>query len=172
MYCKNCGEKLEDNIKFCAKCGNKCNEKNLVNNTLEKVKKIDKKILIGVGIALVIIILLVSGIFGKRYTKNMKTFRESSSWMYLYRHKDGSTYKYGELLDIALKNSKWKEENGTVTITGKDSRTKENVEIIIKFQNGDMDFANFKKGDKETTSFTSFYGWLYNYADIERNNGR
>lgn len=172
MYCKNCGEKLEEKAKFCAKCGNKCNENNLVNNTLEKVKKLDKKVLLGIVITLIVIVLLMSGIFGKKYTKNMETFRDSSSWMYLYTHKDGSTYKYGELLDIALKNSKWKEVDGTITITGKDSKTKDSIEIVVKVQNGDMDFVSFKKGNKETKSFTSFYGWLYAYADIERNNGR
>lgn len=165
MYCKNCGEKLDDNAKFCAKCGNKCNENNLINNVLEKLKKIDKKILIGVGIALVIIILLISGVFGKKYTKNMELFRNSSSWLYLDKHEDGSNYKCGELLDIALKNGKWEENNNRITITGEDSKTKENVKIIVDVKEGKINFVSFKMGNKETTSSISFYGWLYDYAN-------
>ena len=28
MYCKNCGNKLNDGAKFCAKCGNKVEQEN------------------------------------------------------------------------------------------------------------------------------------------------
>lgn len=167
MYCKNCGEKLEDNVKFCPKCGNQCNKdkSDLTNIVLEKVKKVDKKILIAVGIALIVIVLLISGVVGKKYTKNMKLFRDSSSWLYLDKHEDGSNYKFGELLDIALRNSKWEESDNRITITGKDSKTKENVKIIVDVKEGKLNFVSFKKGNKETNSFTSFYGWLYNYAN-------
>lgn len=165
MYCKNCGKKLEENAIFCAKCGTKCKEEKAdisINKYIEKIKKLDKKILIAIGIGLIVIILLISGAFGKKYTENMEKVRESGNIMYLGFREDGTGYKFGELLDVALRKSKWTEKNGLITITGKDSKTKKNIKIVFEVDGKDVEFSEFINGDKEG-KVTDLYYWLRDY---------
>ena len=38
MFCKNCGNKLNDNDKFCIKCGNEVQTNIISNNNLPQIK--------------------------------------------------------------------------------------------------------------------------------------
>lgn len=76
MYCKNCGNKLDDDSKFCEKCGQTISKKEENNNTTskntkksgielekEKLEKINKKLKIPYLIIEFVIILLVIFVF-------------------------------------------------------------------------------------------------------------
>lgn len=66
MYCGKCGTKNELGAKFCEKCGSKLEqdttnitpkkENKTLKNVKEKVNKTPKKVKIGIGIAIIIII--------------------------------------------------------------------------------------------------------------------
>lgn len=78
MFCKKCGEKIADNVKFCPKCGEKIERigavvKTDLSNTTEKS---DTKKYRYVGIAFVAIcaILLCSLMGGKGYEKVLKKY--------------------------------------------------------------------------------------------------
>lgn len=63
MYCKNCGNKVDDDAVFCTKCGIKFSQKNAKNIKINTKKfKASKKIILIVVLALVIILLMLTGI--------------------------------------------------------------------------------------------------------------
>lgn len=65
IFCTECGEELIEGANFCAKCGNSLNNKNTENLNKEKFDNIpqsfnnikkNKKIILGLGVALIIVI--------------------------------------------------------------------------------------------------------------------
>ena len=73
MYCKNCGERINDDMVFCPKCGVSCMNESLHVVTQSKKNKIIglATICIIVGIIL-IIVLKITGIIGGNYEKVIK----------------------------------------------------------------------------------------------------
>ena len=63
MYCKECGNEIDDKSKFCSKCGTKIEQDNIVNENKIKIKKNSKgnKILIIILIILIHLILFAGG---------------------------------------------------------------------------------------------------------------
>ncbi len=161
MYCQKCGEKMEKDSKFCPNCGNKTGKEE--NELLEKVKKTDKKVIVGVLLAIVLVILLFPTIFGQEYTDNMLTVRSRGNWLKLGFRTDGTNYKFGELLDVALTSSKWTEKSNQVIITGKDKETKKKVEVIFEVEDDEVSFVKFTFDGEESTNDYDFYVWLRDY---------
>lgn len=81
MYCKNCGCKVDQDNKFCPKCGNR-----IENNNIEK-KKSRKKPWKGIFIALFLFV-TVAGIIGVGIYKNLIDY----SYLAVVRNEEG---KYG-----------------------------------------------------------------------------
>lgn len=65
MYCKNCGNKVEDDAVFCTKCGAKLNlqdtEASVHKKTIQKNAKVSKRIIV-IGVLIIGFICLIVGI--------------------------------------------------------------------------------------------------------------
>ena len=117
MFCGKCGTKNEPGAKFCEKCGNPLEGEKSVNtpkkenkvlkNAKEKVKKIPKKVKIGLGI---LIILVIAAIITLAILLNNPVKKVED---YLTSYYNNYTEDYGneELVKIGdiLKNNKDKE---------------------------------------------------------------
>lgn len=70
MICKNCGEKLKDDAKYCSKCG-----RNVETSKIHKNKILIKYYLIGLGVGLILIgvLAIFVGYFDNNYVYNVIT---------------------------------------------------------------------------------------------------
>ena len=96
------------------------------------------------------------------YTKGMMNLRNFSPLIL-----DG--HSTGELLDKALKNSKWKEDTKynsnytAVIVTGKDRKTGSRITIVWKaHEESGLGFVSMKEDNKEK-GYTYFISYLMDY---------
>lgn len=119
-YCEQCGAELQDDNKFCSKCGGKCEENDFESNKKEKRKKKvsgkrKKNLLVGVGIFVIILIIAgsVSGFFSdfkKGYEEAEKPKVESKNEMGLKR--SSKQYDYNFVTENVPTNAEWFVESG------------------------------------------------------------
>ncbi|MCK5004624.1 MAG: zinc-ribbon domain-containing protein [Candidatus Aminicenantes bacterium] len=62
MFCKSCGYEIEDDSKYCRKCGNKVNEDISTGSSVVR-SQVDKKIIMVVAIAAALIIAAIAFYF-------------------------------------------------------------------------------------------------------------
>lgn len=137
MFCKNCGQEINDRIKFCAGCGNKVennNEEmtysNNFNNFTKKNKNKGRIINIVIGVTAVLVILLLVGIFAgeNEYVSVVKngTFNDYPDVL------------IGEAVDDFFSNPKWKyfvsdDDFNVVEFTGRCSYDNADVDVLLQF---------------------------------------
>ncbi len=121
--------------------------------------KTSKKKWIIAAICIILVIFFVSIFPGKtRYTENMKKVREDYNPWYLETKLNG-----GDLLDSALKNEKWSEENNTVIVKGKDKKTGDSIVITYKIDDrGKVTFESMTRNGEEK-DMGNWYKYLTNY---------
>lgn len=116
-----------------------------------------------------VVVLTITGCGDKKveYTDNMKEMRS-----YTAGYIDNKSI--GEILDIAIVDAKWEEtpkqgatKSGKIIVTGKDKKTKVNIELTWLTTKGmyeDNGFDSFKK-DGETFTYGDFLDYLKSYVD-------
>ena len=74
----------------------------------------------------------------------MRVVRENFNPWHLETNLNG-----GDLFDKALKNAKWDDEDGTVTITGTDNKTGDSIEVIFEVADDRAKFISMEQEGEE-----------------------
>lgn len=162
-YCKNCGRELEENAKFCGKCGQKVEpvrqeEKKVSNGKHCRRKKIKGKMAAGVGIAVFVVasvaIVTIGGIQKRKFEKNSEeimTEKEAGKKVDKKEKKNPEQDKYMAL--VQNEDGKW----GAINSEGK---------MVIPCELEDSDFLEKEEALKSGLCCAEKNG-KYGYIDRE-----
>lgn len=134
----------------------KINLKKGFQNTMNMIKKADKKKLNRVCIVILVIAVIIAALSllssPVKYNKDMNKVRE---WLV------SDNYDLGQAMDNALTHAKWKEKDNIITVTGKDRKTKDKV--VIKFKMGEyMSFDSMTIND-QPKEYSEWFDYLLSY---------
>ena len=119
-----------------------------------------KKILsIGIVALLITMLFLLAGCGKINYTDNMLMVREHFQPWYLSSNKNA-----GEIYDIALKNTKWTDENGIVTVSGTDKKSGEKIVVTYEIDGEHVEFISMTQND-EKKDYSDWYNYMTKYID-------
>lgn len=127
-----------------------------------------KILTVGCAILLAIMLITLTGCGGAgstNYSEDIQTIRNQTVGLL-----NGKTF--GAILDVALENAKWSEDDsysltsGAVKVEGKDKESGEDVEIIWlkEAQEAGSNFEKMTKGGEEI-GYSEFLSYLQDYED-------
>ena len=101
----------------------------------------------------------------KSYSEDIQNIRNQTVGLL-----NGKTF--GEILDVALEDAKWSEDNnysltsGAVIVQGKDKESGENIKItwLKKAEEASSNFESMTKGNEEM-GYSQFLSYLQDYED-------
>ncbi|MBE6154978.1 MAG: hypothetical protein E7163_05385 [Firmicutes bacterium] len=156
MYCDKCGTKNKKNSKFCESCGNKLKLNNKNTNFVDNFKMIPKNKKIGMGIAIIIIILAI-GILSILLNNPLKIVEDKLGEYY----ENYSENSKNELVDIGiiLKNNK----NDKKLLENIKNNTHKEIKKWTK--NFNTDYKNQNKLNEAYTKLVNALEDIYDYFD-------
>ena len=101
----------------------------------------------------------ITGCGTPNYTDNMRVVRENFNPWHLETNLNG-----GDLFDKALKRAKWDDNDGTVTITGTDTKTGDSMEVVFEVADDRAKFISMIQ-EGEDKSYAQFYRYITNYIE-------
>lgn len=124
---------------------------------------------VGITITLIIILLVLTGCGNsgsKNYSEDIQNIRNQTVGLL-----NGKTF--GEILDVALENAKWSEndnyslQSGAVIVKGKDKNSGEEVEIVW-LKKAEVASSNFEKMTKagQEIGYSGFLSYLQDYEEL------
>ena len=120
-----------------------------------KMKKIMSLILGG------ILLLGVTGCGNQQYSENIRKVRdEFNPWQL------ETEQTVGILLDRALKEAKWEDNEGVVTVTGKDNKTGEEIKVTFEVKEDNIQFVNMERNNEDNDYF-KFFEYIASYSEKE-----
>ncbi len=164
MFCGKCGTKNKEGAKFCEKCGNKLEasaspkkENKALKNMKEKTGKVPKKMKIGIGIFILLIIatIIVLSILLNNPVKKVEDYLTS----YYDHYKED--YNNKELVEIGkvLKSNKENEK----TLESIKKQTSKTINNWVK--NFNKSYNNEEQLEEEFNKVYNILREIYNYFD-------
>ena len=144
MYCENCGKKLEKGEAFCGNCGTKVSNvkpKKTVNDLMKNNRNL-------VYLGIVVVIVVLAFVFFGGQSEEVKLVK---SWQNVFLEDENVTF--GEVVDYAMTNVKWKD------VTGVDKETGTKIVAILDpDKDADTIFLYYEEdGEEEYALDMAFY---------------